>query len=423
MYSNWRNFPYSLDGLKPVERRILFSAFQIARQKFTKSARIDGHVIGNYHPHGSVYGSIVQMVKQGFLEGQGNFGSNIGVEPVGAAASRYTEIRMHPKTIELAFQYVKFVPWITNELDQKEPLYLPVMFPMCLLGNEYTQGIGFGFKTYSPCYKLEDLVKRLEYLLGIRKRKVIISPVTDCEILSGQDVLEELLTTGKAKVDVKGIIEANSRTNVAILRSWPPGKKFETILKKFSAQMITGAVGYTDLSAKNKTEIVFKVLRERGRDAVFNEFISNLEEAVTASISFETTVIDNNNNVQVMGIDTMLQKTFESFKDANEKMLVHQISETKLKIDEAKLLEQIADQLRNNPEFTNGTLPYETSVSYIAERLKLTQKVVKDLLDKYKIRKLMTISFDTGDLITKLAELEKTLQNSQEFVMAQYGRI
>ena len=71
-----RAVPLAIDGLKPVERRVLLSVYEIARDKFMKSAKVDGHVIGNYHPHGSAYGTIVQMVQQGFLDGQGNFGSN-----------------------------------------------------------------------------------------------------------------------------------------------------------------------------------------------------------------------------------------------------------------------------------------------------------------------------------------------------------
>ena len=84
-YSNWRQFPSEIDGLKPVERRVLLSTFQLAKDKFVKSARIDGHVIGNYHPHGSSYSTCVQLVRQGFLTGQGNFGCNVGVDDVPTA--------------------------------------------------------------------------------------------------------------------------------------------------------------------------------------------------------------------------------------------------------------------------------------------------------------------------------------------------
>ena len=160
-YSNWRNFPLDIDGLKPVERRVLLSAYKIARAKFVKSRQVDAYTIGHYHPHGECYGTVVQLVRQGFLIGQGNFGSNVGVEPIGPAAPRYTECKMDPRTLELAFKYIKYVPEIPTEMGDKEPAYLPTMIPICLLGSDYTQGIGFGYKTYIPCYTFEDLRGRL----------------------------------------------------------------------------------------------------------------------------------------------------------------------------------------------------------------------------------------------------------------------
>ena len=157
----FRAFPLDLDGLKPVERRVLLSAYQIASERFVKSARVDGHCLGHYHPHGTSYGTIVQLVRQGFLSGQGSFGANIGVEPTPPAAMRYTGCRLSKTTKSLAFKLIKYVPWQLGELDEKEPLFLPTMFPLCLLGEEYTQGIGFGYKTFIPCFKIEDLYKRI----------------------------------------------------------------------------------------------------------------------------------------------------------------------------------------------------------------------------------------------------------------------
>ena len=69
-YSNYRNFPLDIDGLKPVERRVLLSAYKIARAKFVKSRQVDAYTIGHYHPHGECYGTIVQLVRQGFLIGK-----------------------------------------------------------------------------------------------------------------------------------------------------------------------------------------------------------------------------------------------------------------------------------------------------------------------------------------------------------------
>jgi len=97
--NSFRAFPLGIDGLKPVERRVLLTAYLVAKDKFVKSARIDGTCIARFHPHGGVYGTIVNLVNQGFLDGQGNFGCKYGVEPVGAAAPRYTEAKISKKIL------------------------------------------------------------------------------------------------------------------------------------------------------------------------------------------------------------------------------------------------------------------------------------------------------------------------------------
>lgn len=105
LYVNYfRAFPLSVDGLKPVERRILLSTYEIAKDKFVKSARVDGHCLGHYHPHSSSYSTIVQLVNQGFLDGQGNWGMSAGVEPNPAAAMRYTECRLSKFINDLTFR-------------------------------------------------------------------------------------------------------------------------------------------------------------------------------------------------------------------------------------------------------------------------------------------------------------------------------
>jgi DNA gyrase/topoisomerase IV subunit A len=143
-YSNYRNFPLSTDGLKPVERRVLLSAYKIAKNSLVKSRQVDAYTIGHFHPHGECYGTIVQLVHQGLLDGQGNFGINTGVQPIGPAAPRYTECKLSKHTIDLAFKYIDYTPLVDTELGDKEPPFLPTMFPICLIGKEYTQGIGFG---------------------------------------------------------------------------------------------------------------------------------------------------------------------------------------------------------------------------------------------------------------------------------------
>lgn len=418
-YSNWRNMPCDLDGLKPVERRVLLSAYKVARGKYAKSRQVDSYTTGHYHPHGSCYGTIVQMVRQGFLIGQGNFGTNVGVEVVGAAADRYTECQMNPWTIDLAFKYVKYVPWQETELNDTEPIYLPTMFPFCLMGNDYTQGIGFGFKTYVPCFDIKDLHKRLLWLLGHRKTKPIIAPITDCKILSDQKTLDKLLTTGKAKIDVEGIVEIDKKSNVAVLKSWPPGKRFESFLNKFSKELSEGLIGFTDLSV-NETNIVFQVLRERNRDKIFNEFIEKLSEVVKGAISFETMVVDLNQNVKLKSIDEMLLDTYNMFSETNENMLKSEVSRIDDIINEYNILATIRPIIADG--ITKKMTPDEI-VRDIESKAKVDVKTSTELMGKYRISKLLSLDIDTNDLQKEKKQILDNLAEIDKFVLEQYNGI
>lgn len=417
-YSNYRNFPLDIDGLKPVERRVLLSAFKIAKNKFAKSRQVDSYTTGHYHPHGECYGTIVQLVKQGFLTGQGNFGSNVGIEAVGAAAPRYTQCKINDYTLDLAFKMINYVPWVQTEFDDKEPFNLPTMYPLCLLGSDYTQGIGFGYKTFIPCYDIKDLYNRLLWLLGVRKRKPIIAPITDCIINSKPEVLDELLTTGKAKLEVEGVIDINPIKNMVILRSWPPGKRFESFLNKFSKELNENLIGFRDSSEHNQTSIVFQVLRERNRDKIFKEFVSKLQKAITGFISFETVLTDSNQKVIVKSIDDMLLDTYKMFSLTNEKMLKEEIKNIENLIDEYNALEMIRPTLG---DCLKSEFDIESTLEEIERATPVSAKVARSLFGKYKISKLLTLDTDTSTLENGKKELENKLQNLEAFVLEQYN--
>jgi len=417
-YSNYRNFPLDIDGLKPVERRVLLSSYKIARAKFVKSRQVDAYTIGHYHPHGECYGTIVQLVRQGFLVGQGNFGSNVGVEPVGAAAPRYTECRIDPRTLDLAFKYIKYVPEVPTELGAKEPIYLPTMIPICLLGSEYTQGIGFGYKTFIPCYSFNDLKNRLMWLLGHRKTEVVPVPISDCTVTASTADLKQLLTTGKMRIDVEGIIEENPKQNKVILKSWPPGKRFQSILNKFSKELDAGLVGFTDLSA-TETKIVFQVLRERNRDKIYQEFVAKLKEVIKGAISFEITMVNIDSKVIVKSIDHLLLDTYQMFSEMNEKMLSDEITRISDVIEEYNLLDIIRPTLAS---CIGQGWDIETTMTEIKRATIITDDTgVRELINKYKIIKLLTLDTDSDELNIQRENLTKTLANLDTFLIEQYS--
>ena len=417
-YSNYRNFPMITDGLKPVERRVLLSAWKIAKDKFVKSRQVDAYTIGHYHPHGETYGTIVTLVKQGLLIGQGNFGTSVGCTSEPPAAPRYTECKSSPKVLDMAFKYVKYVEWVTTELDDKEPLYLPTMFPICLLGNEYTQGIGFGYKTHIPCYSKKDLKKRLMWLLKIRKTEPIIRPKTDCKILAKNNDLKQLLTSGEAKLDVEGIIEEQPHLNTVSLKSWPPGRRFEYLLNKFSAELSANMIGYND-SSVTTTDIVFDVIRQRNRDTIYQDFVEKLKTFLVGVLSFDIIMVDENHKVGRVSVDNLLLNSYNNYKKAVTVMLKTEIINIKSMMKDYKLLLKIRPALKKN---MSGTLDIQEKIKIISEQSNVPIEDVERLL-KLNIRKLLTMELDLVPLEEKLTQTKENLNNIDTYVIEQYESI
>lgn len=414
-----RAFPLDLDGLKPVERKILLSAYNIAREKFVKSARVAGDVMGHYHPHADCYQTIVQLVHQGFLDGQGNFGTDVGVAEVGAAASRYTETKLSKLSKDIAFRLIDHVPWEINELDQKEPTFLPSMFPLCLIANDYVQGIGFGYRTMIPCYTIEDLHKRLLFLLGKEKNKPTIKPISDCQVLSKNDKLEELLTTGKAVIDYKGSMKVDNTHSRIVVKSWPNGKKFESILGKIEKELDNQDIGFTDLST-TETLIVFEVLKQRNKEEILSKVAKKLEEALCGSISFEVIVADQDKNVRTASIDELLLNTYNKYKNVNEIMLNSEIEKTKTLIEELTNLKRIRPYIS---KYIKQDLEFDESVKKISEESKVDEKITRELIQKYKISKLLTTNLDISGLQEDVGTLNETIKQIDRFVLHQYTKI
>ena len=418
-----RALPKSIDGLKPVERRVLLSSYMMARDKFVKSARIDGNTLGKFHPHSSSYGTIVQLVNQGFLDGQGNFGSNIGVEPTPAAAMRYTEAKLSKLIHNLSFELIDYVDWIESELDD-EPEFLPTMFPLCLLGNEYTTGIGFGYKTYIPCYTITDLKNRLLFLIGKTKEKPTIKPISDCVLLSSNEEFETLLTTGKCSISVGGVFKTDNIKCKAIIKSWPPGKSFETILRKFEKELINQDIGYTDESSDDNggTHIVFEVLKLRNRDEIFKEFVKKLKVVLTGSIPFEIIVVDHDSkNVKNSSIDEMLLQTYKMYKSVNLKMLNSNKDEINKLIAEIDLLDKMKPVLPKY--FQNKDLDTTKISEEISKEINEDSQRIKDILQKYRLSRLFSVKRDIIELMEKLKIVLTSIGEIDNYVIEKYNQV
>lgn len=420
-YSNYRNFPMCVDGLKPVERRVLVAAYKIAREKFVKTRQVDAYAIGHYHPHGETYGTIVNLVKQGFLIGQGNFGSNVGVggdDAIKPAAPRYTECKLSPEIINMAFKYIKYVKWVDTEMNDIEPLHLPTMFPLCLLGNEDIQGIGFGYKTLIPCFSQKDLKKRLMWLLGERKTEPIIKPKTDCKITADKKTLQELLTKGKAKINVEGIIEEIPHQNRVILKSWPPGKRFPTFLNKFSDELSANMIGYNDLSV-TETEIEFQIIRQRNRDLIYQDFVAKIKEILKGMICFDMIMVNEKHEVVLMSVDNLLKNSFNNYKNTVKSMLKQELINTKQRKKDSRILIKMRSSLK---KYMSGNEDINIKIKKIAAESGVAIEDVQRLC-QWSIKKLLNMEIDIEGLNQKIADLQANLNTIDKYVLDQYSNL
>ncbi len=410
--NQYRAFPLVYDGLKIVERRLLYSLYERAKDKLVKSAEVVGWTIGQYHPHGdqSAYGSLVQLVNGGMAVGQGNWGADYGISSCPPAAMRYTECKTHKVMLQMAFEFIDYVK--KEELELKaEPLFLPTKLPLCLVNTNNTQGIGFGSRTNIPSYTITDLVKRLRWLLGYEKEEPIIRPLTDCTYLSNDADFRKLLTTGHAKIEYKGKVQIDYSNKSVVVKSTPPSKSFATILKKLESDIqIQKTIGFIDESTTS-TKVRFVSLK---RSLPLKRLMSKIENHLLGSMTFECNMCDRVGNVVLVSIDDMLLNVYKNYLQVNEAVLKSNIAKLKSEIDELKLIARIKKVLpkwlRSNPDEP------EVLIQGVSQDAKINIEVVDKLFQKYNIKRLLKVKVDIDKLESSVKILQGNLDNLDNFV-------
>jgi DNA gyrase subunit A len=205
------------DGLLPVQRCVLWSAYHIANKSFAKSTRVTGDVMGKYHPHGDSYGTVVKMtakhVMHPYLEAQGNFGSLIDTP----AAARYTEVRMSEYgRMFTSKDYLPLTPFVSNyDGKDKLPVYLPALLPNILLNGTF--GIGYGYMARLPAFT-QDSVNRL-IAKYFRYGKVtdadcdkLVPAFVDKAEFVRTEAFTEFLRTGKGAMSIRPVCSVHHNT-------------------------------------------------------------------------------------------------------------------------------------------------------------------------------------------------------------------
>ena len=284
-----RALPEGRDGLKPVQRRILWSMWESGAthdKPYRKSARTVGDVLGKYHPHGeiAVYDALVRMaqpfsLRYPLIDGQGNFGSIDGDSP---AAMRYTEARLSPFAEEMLTDIEKeTVDWTENfDGSLKEPLLVPSRIPNLLVNG--SAGIAVGMATNMPPHNLGEVVDALHLLL--ERPEATLDEVM--AVLPGPDFptggflsregLREVYATGRGLIHLRGAAEArerDGRDEVVITEIPYEVNKvglLELIADLVKSKRLDGVVDLRDESDRHGTSVVLELRRDVPAEIVMN---------------------------------------------------------------------------------------------------------------------------------------------------------
>jgi DNA gyrase subunit A len=301
-----RALPDVRDGLKPVQRRILYAMNDLgmyADRQHKKSARIVGEVIGKYHPHGdsSVYEAMVRMAQDfnyryPLVDGHGNFGS---VDGDGAAAMRYTEARMSKIAMELVRDIEKETVNFGDNYDgsEHEPLVMPARYPNLLVNG--ATGIAVGMATNIPPHNLGEVIDGIQALMD----NPDLTDIDLMDYVKGPDFptgghilglggLRQAYTTGRGTVTIRAvteIIEGKGGKNTIIVKQIPyqvnKTKLIERIAEIAKEKMVEGITDLRDESNRKGMRIVIELRKDVNPHVMLNNLYKLTEMQSNFSIN------------------------------------------------------------------------------------------------------------------------------------------
>lgn len=313
-----RALPDVRDGLKPVQRRVLYSMIELNNgpdKPHRKCARIVGDTMGKYHPHGdsSIYGALVNLAQDWstrypLVDGHGNFGS---VDGDGAAAMRYTEARLSKISMEMLADInkdtVEFVP--NFDETEKEPVVLPSRFPNLLVNG--TTGIAVGMATNIPPHNLRETIAAVVKIIDNRIQEgrdteieEVLSIVKGPDFPTGAMVLgkkgiEQAYRTGKGKIKVRAVtsIEPMANGKHRIVATELPymvnkARLIEKIAELVKDKRVDGITELRDESNREGTRVCIELRRDVNPNIVLNQLMKHTQLQDTFGVNM-LALVDN----------------------------------------------------------------------------------------------------------------------------------
>jgi DNA gyrase, A subunit len=439
-----RALPDVRDGLKPVQRRILYAMIELNNgpdKPHRKCARIVGDTMGKYHPHGdsSIYGALVNLAQNWstrypLVDGHGNFGS---VDGDGAAAMRYTEARLSKISMEMLSDINKNTVDFTPNFDEteKEPVVLPSRYPNLLVNG--TTGIAVGMATNIPPHNLREVINSVVKIIDNNieeDRKTTIEEIL--ETIKGPDFptgatilgtrgIEEAYRTGRGKIRVRAItnIEAMANGKNRIVVTELPymvnkARLIEKIAELHRDKKIDGITELRDESDRQGMRICIELRRDANANVILNQLYKHTQLQDTFGVNMLALV---NNEPRVMNILQML----EYYLLHQEEVVTRRVQYDLNKAEErAHILKGLLIALDNIDEVIsiirssrNGAIAKERLI----ERFSLTDVQAQAIIDM-RLRALTglereKLEAEYAELMEKIAEYKAILGDKKKLLM------
>ena len=406
------------DGLKPVQRRILWAMHELklSGKGFKKSAKIVGDTMGNYHPHGdsSIYETLVNLVGDRYplIEGHGNFGSATD----NAASMRYTEARLTPLAEEL-FRDIDVGAFVPNYSgDKQEPLVLPSRLPLLLLNG--SSGIGVALRTIIPPHNLRELVKVLIYFImrPAPSMDAIMKHLHGPDyghgvLLSDAAEIQALYETGKGslKFRCEYEFETNKKQgSTLVLKSLAPGFRLGPFLTKMRGLADAGLIEFCSDATSAKGICVYVGFKDATvlKDRVIPELHT------TQSYQFYVVKRDDDSS---MGEDTLfsggLFRLFQEFADfrrtVEKARLERELKLAKLQLLRAKAILAAIENLAAVYAVLQESHPTLEAIRLrMAEALSISENQAQVVLDM-KVHQLACMNQESQ--LSKIEEIRASI--------------
>ncbi len=439
-----RALPDVRDGLKPVQRRILYAMIELNNgpdKPHRKCARIVGDTMGKYHPHGdsSIYGSLVNMAQEWstrymLVDGHGNFGS---VDGDGAAAMRYTEARLSKISMEMLADINKDTVDFGPNFDEteREPLVLPSRYPNLLVNG--TTGIAVGMATNIPPHNLREVIGAVIKLIDNQVEEDRDTSMEEIlEVVKGPDFptggmilgtagIEEAYRTGRGKVRVRAIsnIEPmqNGKNRIVVTELPYMVNKARLIEKMAELVRDKKVDGITDLRDESNREgmrVCIELRRDVNPNVILNQLYKHTQLQDTFGVIMLALV---NNEPKILNLKDMLGHYLNHQKEVVTRRTRYELNKAE---ERAHILQGLLIALDNIDEVIHiirSSKNVAAAKNALMERFELTEVQSQAIVDM-RLRALTglereKLEAEYQELMAKIAELKAILADEKKLLL------